>query len=795
MGKRKARSSTGSAAKPGARHTGAKSANRVAHAPYARARAVMDAVPTPLLLLDEDLRIEAANRAFCRMFETSSRKTGKKLLAELGDGEWKAPELLNVLHGVLAEGTPVERLEIGHTFGRTGWKVLLLSSHRIGGSDPPDRRLLIAIEDITAQRQTEAALADERFRIETCFARLPVLAYNVDFNGKIMNCNDLVLKTLGYESKEDLVGRPLISTVYAPASRKKARQLLGKWKEEGELRNEELQVITRDGRVLDVLLNVSTVYDRDGKPLHSFSTQLDITAHKQADMALRDSEAALRQAQSLAHVGSWMWSLKDDSFRMSEELCRIYGLAKGVHTEDIQTVIDELIHPEDREYVEKARRTVRGGREGQALTYRIIRPDGEMRWVTSTRPGASRVGKDGVPEVLVGAVQDVTERKRAREALRQSEEKFRALAEHAPDVIARLDRHVHFVYVNPAITAFGGPSPERVIGKTPQEAGLPEPLCKVLEEAVPKVCSSVQTETVELSFHVTGGERFYRLTVVPELSVDGSVRSLLAVANDITELKEAEEITRRDKATLERLVRRRTDELMEAYQKLADAKRLSDIGMLAATVAHELRNPLGVIQAAIFNISRKTKEPSLDKHVAKIEKKVSESAQIISNLLRYSGIKPPQYEEARIGDILDESIDSARHRFPGHRASVRKYLKAVKDAVVELDVVQIREVLDNTLNNAYQAVGNGDGHITVAAKLGTDEVLIIRIKDDGVGMDKADLDMVFEPFFTTKTRGTGLGLTICRELVNLHGGAIEIESEKGVGTTVTIRLPVRRPAR
>jgi signal transduction histidine kinase len=276
---------------------------------------------------------------------------------------------------------------------------------------------------------------------------------------------------------------------------------------------------------------------------------------------------------------------------------------------------------------------------------------------------------------------------------------------------------------------------------------------------------------------------------------DAQPEVLVGAVWDITELREAEEITRRDKATLEKLVKERSDELMDAYTKLADAKRLSEIGMLAATVAHELRNPLGVIQTAIYNISRKRKEPSLDRHLANIEKKMLESNQIIDNLLRYSRIRAPQYDDVRICDILDETISSAEKRFPGKKASVLRDFEAVKGKTIEADALQIKEVLANAFNNAYQALIDREGEIRVAARFDPGEMVVIEIKDDGAGIDRADLDRVFEPFFSKKSKGTGLGLTICRELVSLHGGTITIESEKGAGTTVTISLPRRRPER
>ena len=375
--------------------------------------------------------------------------------------------------------------------------------------------------------------------------------------------------------------------------------------------------------------------------------------------------------------------------------------------------------------------------------------------------------------------------------IRQREQKFRALAENAPDMIASLNCNLEFLYANPAIRSLTGGPPSELIGKTPEQAGLPVEFCRVLSRAVKQVCETRHVRKVEVS--ITGAkERFYLLTVVPEARAGEEIISVLAVTSDITELKEAEAITRRDKETLELLVTERSEQLVEAHRKLTEAKRLSAIGMLAATVAHELRNPLGVIQTAILNIRRKSKNQALERHLANIEKKIFESNLIIDNLLRYSRIRPPNFERANIIDLVTESLDAAADRFPEHRITIETDLEPVARETAEVDVVQMKEVLDNILNNAYQAVVPTGGRVKITGRAGP-EGINISVEDNGDGIKQADLERVFEPFFTRKSRGTGLGLTICRELVRLHGGTVTIESTPGSGTCLVVNLPFDRP--
>jgi signal transduction histidine kinase len=137
-------------------------------------------------------------------------------------------------------------------------------------------------------------------------------------------------------------------------------------------------------------------------------------------------------------------------------------------------------------------------------------------------------------------------------------------------------------------------------------------------------------------------------------------------------------------------------------------------------------------------------------------------------------------------------MTSTADRFPGQEVEVMADLDALKTGHAEVDTVQIKEVFDNILNNAYQAVADKKGHIEIRASRPEDGEIMIVVKDDGVGIDAKNLEMVFEPFFTTRTRGTGLGLAVCRELVRLHGGNIRITSRPGAGTTVSVTLPGRR---
>ncbi len=223
-------------------------------------------------------------------------------------------------------------------------------------------------------------------------------------------------------------------------------------------------------------------------------------------------------------------------------------------------------------------------------------------------------------------------------------------------------------------------------------------------------------------------------------------------------------------------------------------KHLSDIGTLAATVAHELRNPLAAIRLAAFNIKRKAQDPRLESHLANIETKVMESEQIITNLLYYSRVSEPGFKKINIHNILSSCIQEIRKHRRQEAPKFIARISEIKDLIVEADPLQVKEVFTNILNNAADAVAGASGKVEVSASYSGGSLVIV-FQDDGEGIAPEHLGKLFVPFFTTKAKGTGLGLALCRQIVLLHGGSIEISSKKGEGTVVTVILPASRQPR
>jgi signal transduction histidine kinase len=174
-----------------------------------------------------------------------------------------------------------------------------------------------------------------------------------------------------------------------------------------------------------------------------------------------------------------------------------------------------------------------------------------------------------------------------------------------------------------------------------------------------------------------------------------------------------------------------------------------------------------------------------------IRKKIDESNEIINNLLFYSRLRPPVYESVDLVAIIHECVEIAKDRYRTKKITMDEDVDAIIGTIVDVDPLQMREVFNNLLNNANDAVYAETGRIKIEAEQ-SDEMITLRITDNGIGISPDEMAKVFEPFFTTKAKGTGLGLTVCKQIITFHGGRIDLMSRKEQGTTVTLQLPVRR---
>ncbi len=390
---------------------------------------------------------------------------------------------------------------------------------------------------------------------------------------------------------------------------------------------------------------------------------------------------------------------------------------------------------------------------------------------------------------VAGSGMDITDRKRAEAKLARAHAILETLVTKAPIGIAYFDRELRFLMINDRLADINGIPAADHIGKRIRDVApaldksAREITRQILDTGQPVENRQVSGET-PLAPGIT---RYWSESWFPVRDNTGEIIGFGSIVEEITDRRKAEEILKRDRETLSRMVNSQAEKLVDTATELEKAKRLSDIGALAATVAHELRNPLAAIGMAAHNIGRKTDLPYIHKRLKKIKNKVNESDHIINNLLFYSRIRPPHREDVNINQILNNCLATVENQ-SRKEVSLVPDLDSIRDVVIEADGIQLKEVFNNILNNALHAIPSQGGVIKITGRNGNGYIEI-DITDNGDGMDKDTVDKIFDPFFTTKARGTGLGLSVSRQIIKLHRGDIEVSSEPGEYTSVLVRLP------
>jgi len=268
-------------------------------------------------------------------------------------------------------------------------------------------------------------------------------------------------------------------------------------------------------------------------------------------------------------------------------------------------------------------------------------------------------------------------------------------------------------------------------------------------------------------------------------------KSLSQARNKLLEanIKELNEVY---DALREKLIelRRRNEKLRIFEERFVKANKLSAIGELASSIAHEIKNPLISIQGFARRIGATKDRDKVEKYAEFIEQEADRLSQVLTKLLGFSRMDEPKKDLLDMNEIVDDTVMFMEHhltRFKNVEISVEKKPDL---PMVYVDKIHVQQTVVNIIMNAAQAMPEG-GRIRIKTGL-NDQYVFIAISDTGVGIKEENLDRIFEPFFTTKEKeqGTGLGLSLCKRLIEANAGKIEVESKIGQGTTFTIMIPI-----
>jgi PAS domain S-box-containing protein len=523
----------------------------------------------------------------------------------------------------------------------------------------------------------------------------------------------------------------------------------------------------------------------------------------EAQAALDRSETRLQMAQKAGEVGLWDWDVATGEGHWSPTLYRILGLPPDTDA-NIRALL-RSVHPEDREWVRQSNvAAIRSGKLAPT-EYRILRPDGEVRWVLSR--GEMLQNGAGKAVRAVGVNIDITERRHAFEKVRESDARFRALADSAPVLlwVSKTDGRREFV--NQAYVDFLGVSYEAALNFDWRERLHAEDLPRILKEQVAGEASR-QLFTLEARYRRNDGAwRWVRSISQPRHGPGGVFVGFVGIGMDVTDEKQAERDLMHINDLLAERVQAALAERDEAETRLHHSQKLEAVGQLTGGVAHDFNNLLTVIIGALDLIQRRPDDGERRERMIEAALGAARRGERLTHqLLAFSRRQALKAEARRIDDLLVESEPLLR-RAAGEAASMI-LAPGAPDAVAMLDQGQFDAALMNLVVNARDATPAG-GEIRIetavcdlaegeAPDIPAGPYVRVTVRDTGVGMDAQVLSRVFEPFFTTKDigKGTGLGLSQVYGFARQSGGGVAIDTAPGAGASVSIYLPrVAAPVR
>jgi PAS domain S-box-containing protein len=509
------------------------------------------------------------------------------------------------------------------------------------------------------------------------------------------------------------------------------------------------------------------------------------------DRRLHESEEQYRLVFDKNPHPMWVFDVITLGFlAVNEQAVQHYGYTRA---EFLSMTIKEIRPPQEvarlLKYVEEAKHSL-----SLALcitgAWRHRKKDGSLMEIELS---AVPIRFQAREAVLVLAT-DVTVRLQMEEALRHSEQFYRLLIEHYPNgVVALFDHELRYRVVGGMGLAASGMTRERFEGKTIREV-LPQSVCTVIEPCYRKALAGQET-VVEVPYM----HRALVVHTLPILNEDGTVSVGMAVTQDITRQKRREDRLRRSGQRYRTLAQ-------EREQQLIASDRLVSFGELAASLAHEFNNPLGIAMGFAQDVLSET--PIEDARYRRLQIIVDETrrcGQLLKNLLELAAPPRTTFLATDVVSLIRHSLELISGRAQKSRVNTvfdcsAAFLK------VQADPQQLEQVLLNLYFNAIEAMPSGG---TLTVQLGTvvptcdDNVadspasaeVMIAVRDTGQGIAPADMRKIFRSFFTTKNeRGMGLGLSICASILRAHGGKITVDSTPGHGTTFALHLPLRNDA-
>jgi PAS domain S-box-containing protein len=643
-------------------------------------------------------------------------------------------------------------------------------------------KLFGTVQDITENTRVEEArqalsrdLQESNARLEQA-QRLVHMGY-YEWNlitGRVTWSAELY-RIYGLPPQDGPVDMAMVSEMIHPEDRERVFREADDAVRSGEPAATEHRVVRPDGEVRTVQGLGTVKRNAAGLACEMFGTVQDITDRKRADEALRRSQFYLSEGQRLAHMGSWAFD--DSGHYWSEELYEIYGLDPKNGAPTVERYLT-LIHPQDRASIAEAIKLMLEEHRGFDHIERIVRPDGELRYL---RVVAVPVVEQGVCKGFIGTTMDVTAQELLTQELRR-EQAYLAEAQslaHIGSWVANFHTGQNY-HVSDEVY--------RLHGFEPSQGPLAlENFWKTIHPEDEPVVKEILTNAIRTRTDYDIAE--YRIGLS-----DGTIRFLRSIGHHNSSGENGEyvgitmDITERKRAEAER------ERLRQLEADLARVNRVNMMGELAAALAHEIKQPIAASITSANALLRwlAHEPPALDRARAaasRIEQEANRAADVIESLRSfYRTGTPAERQIIDVKEIIEEMTVLLRGEADRHGITISSDL-GTNTPNVRVNPVQLQQVFMNLMLNAIEAMKDTGGDLTIRSRVDPEGRLFVSISDTGSGLPPGSAEKIFEPLHTTKPQGTGMGLTITRSIVESYGGRVWATANQGMGATFHFVLP------
>ncbi len=672
--------------------------------------------------------------------------------------------------GTLGEEVAIEALKIGATD-----YVLKTSLSRLVPS------VLRALREAT--QRAERKRAEEALReSETYLAEAQRLSHTGSFGWRPSTGEILWSEETFRIFQYDRATKPTVELVLQRVHREDVelvKHTIDRASQDGKDFEHEYRLVMPDSSIKYVHVMAHALSHESGG-VEFVGAVMDTTESKRAEKKLRRSEESLLEAQKLSHTGSWRHDVASGAVVVSPEIYRMLDIKPDDDATNMEFFFSR-VHPEDRKRVVDHFERAEIEKTELQVDYRIVLPDGTIKHLQAI--GHPILNESGDLVEFVGTTMDVTGAKQAEEALRRSE-----------GYLAEAQRLTHTGSwawnVATRRSVYGSQENYRLFGFDP-EGGIPSDEAfyqRIHPEDRDRVRREVSLERPEEGSHFDvdfrivlpgGAIKYLRSTVHPVRNISGDLVEYVGTSIDVTERKLADEERER---------------LRQLQADLAHLSRVTTMGELTASLAHEIRQP---ITAAATNAKTCLRwlgrdEPDVAEASAaasRLVNDVTRAADIIGRISSLFKKDAPLRELVDVNELVREMIVLLRSEANRYSISIRTELAEDLPRVMA-DRVQLQQVFMNLMLNGIDAMKgtSGGSELAIKSEAG-DGQLLISVSDTGVGLPQEQADQIFRAFFTTKDKGTGMGLPISRSIIESHGGRLWAASASGRGATFQFTLP------